>query len=229
MDDLTILFYSANHLDDVVPHFVERVRRHLTEVSAPGIPIISVTHRPTPLGTNVVVGDIGISAYNVYKQILIGAEQATTPFVACAEDDILYGSDHWTFRPPEDEFWYDEARWTLDDDGIFWWRNRTNMSVCIAPRALMVETLRERFEKYPTPTLDRMQLKGWGEPGRYEGNLKLPPRTRAFFRATMPSVGFNHRPSLGGKRRRQPDADILVRELAPWGDARALWAAYYYA
>ena len=63
---------------------------------------------------------------------------------------------------------------------------------------------------------------GWGEPGRYEKNLKLTPRKMEYFDSPEPSVTFNHAESLMGRRRVNPD-DIITTDLPIWGDADALW------
>jgi hypothetical protein len=221
--DLTLLYYTANRSDE---GFCERVRHHLQFLAAPGVPIISISHKPLAFGQNICVGDIGVSAYNIYEQILIGARAARTPWVACVEDDPAYDPSHFALRPPRDMFGYDYSRWMLDEDGTYWWRTRTTMGMCIAARALMIETLEERFAKFPTRILDRQKLKGWGEPGRYEGNLGLRDRPMLIFGAQGPSVIFNHRPSLGGKRRRNA-GDLVTHDLAPWGDGKALVAWFY--
>ena len=43
------------------------------------------------------------------RAILIGAQAASTPFVACCEDDTLYAPSHFTYRPALDTFAYDRS------------------------------------------------------------------------------------------------------------------------
>jgi hypothetical protein len=228
--DLTLLYYTANLITD---HFAERVRSHLErcveQLSPAGeaLPIVSVSQKPIAFGRNICVGDIGASTYNVYKQILIGAEAATTPYIACCEDDTLYPPEHLAYRPPtRDVFAYNLNRWWIEPEGHYRHRRRPNMSACIASTALMVEALRERFAKFPTPSTDRKQLNGWGEPGRYEENLGLPQRALLYFETSAPVVSFDHKPSLGGIRRRGA-GDVIQDDLPPWGNGRELWSVVH--
>jgi hypothetical protein len=214
--ELTILYYTANRIGD---EFARRVRAHLAWLAdALDVPVVSVSQQPVELGRNICVGEIGFSTYNVYRQVLAGAEAAETEWVACCEDDTLYTAEHLTARPPADEFWYNTARWWVEPQGVFRWRNRTAMHACVAPRELMVETLRTRFSAYPTPLWSKRELRSWGEPGRYEGNLNLPQVKREFFTTTEPIVTFDHKGSLYGLRRWNED-DKLQEHLPPWGSA----------
>lgn len=216
--ELTIIYYTANRIEE---RFAARVRDHLVETAA-GIPIISVTQKPVDLGRNICLGDIGFSTYNVYWQVMIGSMHADTPYVACAEDDTLYTREHFEQRPPADEFGYNRARWWVEPQWVFRWRNRTAMHACIALRSLMVQTLDTRFRAYPKPIFDRKKLRSWGEPGRYEGNLNLPEVKRGFFDTpAAPVVTFDHKGSLYGLRRWNKD-DRIERELPYWGTAAGL-------
>jgi len=221
--ELTLVYYTANKVEEA---FGERVRQHLVEVSAVGFALVSVSQTPLNFGQNICVGDIGFSIYNVYVQLLAGAKAATTPWIACAEDDYLYDPSHFGWRPPRDAFGYNHSRWNLDDSGVYWWRGRATMGMCIVWRELLIETLEEKFAKFPTPLFSREEHRGWGEPGRYESNLGLTLRKMTIMDAPGPTVIFNHRPSLGGKRRRNP-TDVCTPNLKPWGDGLALWSRFY--
>lgn len=218
--DLTLLYYSAQRIN------VGFAAAVLGELSL---------SRPTgsAFETLFQAKDVPQSIWQVYVNVLTLAKRATTPFVACCEDDTLYAPLHFTYRPAPDTFAYDRSRWVitrkLSADGkrreaFFYWRERTQMAMCIAPRALLIETLEEKFAKYPVPPVstDVAKKAGWGEPGRYEKNLGLTLRKREYFDSPEPSVTFNHAESLMGRRRVNPD-DIIKMNLAPWGDATALW------
>lgn len=234
--DLTLLYYTANRIS---AGFARAVRLELVETFTSGggnMPeSIAISHLPIEgLGDeNIVVGDVPQSIWQVYQNILLGAKAATTAFVACCEDDTVYSRSHFDYRPALDTFAYDRNRWVitrkLSDDGkrreaFFYWRSRHQMAMCIAPRELLIETLEEKFAKYPTPPESTTVAKkaGWGEPGRYEKNLGLTPRKMEYFDALEPSVTFNHGESLMGRRRVNPD-DKIVTDLPPWGEATALW------
>lgn len=238
MTDLTLLYYTANRIGD---HFAHEVLMALLsgalEVTENPFdyhyyPIVSVSHKPIDVGRNICVGEKPPSIWQVYQNILLGAKAAKTPFIACCEDDTLYAPSHFSYRPALDTFAYDLSRWVITRDlapdgksriAKFYWRERHQMAMCIAPRDLLVETLEERFAKYPEPVEHETAKKtGWGEPGRYEKNLGLTRRKMEYFRAAGPSVTFNHSESLMGRRRVNP-TDIICQDLPPWGNATELW------
>src|SRR5207249_978985 len=127
---------------------------------------------------------------------------------------------------------YNRNRWVLNRrlaadgktrEAVFYWRERTQMAQCICNRELLIETLEERFAKYPDPLPDPVLFPmGWGEPGRYEKNLGLKPRIREYFDTEQPNVTFNHSESIRG-RRQMKDSDTITENLPPWGNATELW------
>jgi hypothetical protein len=136
------------------------------------------------------------------------------------EDDALYTPEHFTPRP--ECFAYNRNRWRVYRD-FYLHKHRRDVTApgmwnCIAPRALMVETLEARFQKYPVKGSEI----GWGEPGRYELKLGLPPVKAVSFATAEPNVTFAYRGSLGGVRRVGPK-DVTRTELHYWGKASDLW------
>lgn len=243
--DLTLLYYTANRLDY---HFGRAVIGELAKRGPQMAPIVAVSHSR---GGVVPVleyhfghedGDCRLdllfaydkpfSIWQVYQNVLTGAKAAKTPYVACCEDDTVYAPSHFTYRPALDTFAYDRNRWVItrrlaadgkSREAIFYWRERHQLAMCIAPRELLIETLEERFAKYPQPVPHDVAKKtGWGEPGRYEKNLGLTRRKMEYFDSPEPSVTFNHSESLMGRRQVQP-TDIIKTDLPPWGNATELW------
>lgn len=245
MIDLSILYYTANRISD---HFASEVRRRLgAQAGTFGLPIYAASQSADNSARFVSFGGVSPvrtllqhghrpSIWQVYRNILALAHLASTPYVACCEDDTLYAAGHFQYRPPEDVFGYNHSRYVitrrLSDDGtrreaFFYFRERTQMAMCICPRHLLIETLEERFRKYPEPVPHDIAKKtGWGEPGRYEKNLGLPLRKLEYFRSAEPNVTFNHGDSLMGRRKVNPD-DILAKSVEPWGEANALWRDVY--
>lgn len=229
MIDRTILYYSANVIHE---SFASAVRARLLDAVDGRWPIVSVTQAPVALGQNVVVGPIGASIYNVYQQLLAAARLASTPVVACAEDDTLYAREHFEHDPPPHAFTYDHNRWVitrrLSEDhtrreAVFYLRRRTQLAMLVCSRDLLIDTLEERFERYPWPVGHaEAKRSGWGEPGRYEKNLGLRPRVLAYYEAAAPSVTFNHRAGLMGRRQMQT-TDAVKDAVEPWGSAEDLW------
>ena len=64
MNDLTIIYISANRIDE---GFAYRVREELLK-AAKGIPIISVTKKPLSFGKQNLVFPGECSIYNEYKE-----------------------------------------------------------------------------------------------------------------------------------------------------------------
>ena len=81
MNDATIIYYTSNRED---PAFEQRVRENILKNSG-GLPIISVSHQPIDFGKNICVGDVGTSGFNMFRQVQIACEAATTQFVISAE------------------------------------------------------------------------------------------------------------------------------------------------
>ncbi len=220
MNDLTVLYYSSNRISEF---FTNNVIEHLRGVISSDVPIISITHKPMSFGYNICVGDIGISAWNIYYQIYLGAKEATTKYLVCCEDDSLYVPEHFTYRPFDDTFAYNVHRWNVNKRNFYFRKNRPGMCMCIAPTQLMIDTLKIRMEKYPKDIYSRnAKIPFYGEPGRYEEQLGLPIVKRVHFQTKLPTLTFNHRPSYGGVRA-PLKTDIIQPDILYWGNARELW------
>lgn len=91
----TIIYYTSNREDERF----ERVIRERILRAAGGLPIISVSQKPIDFGTNICVGDVGVSNQNVFRQLEIGCRSATTEYVHTAESDTLYPPEYFQFIP----------------------------------------------------------------------------------------------------------------------------------
>ena len=108
MADLTILYLTHNQLDEEIATFC---RQKLLEV-ANIYPIISISQAPLEFGHNVCVGPIGIKFESLLAQIIRGCQEASTSFVAVAEHDCLYTSEHFQHRPSDPVvFEYNTNHW----------------------------------------------------------------------------------------------------------------------
>ena len=239
-DDLTIVYYTSNFLDTAQPHFLANVEQQLIKASG-DLPIVIVSQKPTMFGensTNVVVGDIGRSHLNIYRQILIGCKNAKTPYVAMAEDDILYSFEHFHSNLPkhDDTFLYDMNKlsvFTWTKPPLFSFRhNRMVVNQLIAPREMLIEALEERFAK-----VEELKSKGrdeasiikyFGDPGRYEALLGVTPRKTDTFMCTCPSIVFSHEHAYGylsqGKKKRL--GDLRIVEVPFWGRAEDMMKVF---
>lgn len=213
--DITILYYTAN----IIPEFFANNVREQLLLASNGIPIISVSQKPIDFGENICVEDLTPSIYNIYVQIYMGANNVKTKYVVCCEDDSLYVPEHFTRRPCEDAFAYNVNRWNVDETGVFFYRHRRGMCMCIAPTQLLIDTLEVRLRKYSDPFAN---IPHFGEPGRYEIGLGLPPVKLEEFDTKIPCLHFNHMDGQG-QRRKLRKVDKIVGDLEYWGNAKELW------
>lgn len=225
MSDLTIIFITANLMPPIWTEYQARV---LTE-SGNGFPIITISRKPTSIGLNLI-DDHEKSYWNIYRQMLRGAQIATTPYIAMAEDDTLYTREHFTeYRPALDAVSYNRSRWSLfswEERPIFCLRQRISNCSLIASREYLVESLSERMEKYP----DRGPEKWAGEVGRknIEKALGVTVRKCEEWYGSNPIVQLNH---LWGTDERQQTAwkkhgQIKAIEIPYWGKARDIVDVY---
>jgi hypothetical protein len=123
MKDLfTIVYYTSNKEDEV---FEAKIKKNLLNVCG-NIPIISVSQKPIDLGKNICVGDVGACDFNLFRQIQIACEAATTPFIISAEADCLYPPDYFQFIPDDSSEYYRFGplyilnKWGSGDWSGFW-------------------------------------------------------------------------------------------------------------
>ena len=220
MSDLTVLYYTANLLP---PGFASAVRAQLMLAVGDRYPIFCISQGPLDFGSaQINVGTIGPSVLNLYRQVLLGAKVARTPYVALCEDDTLYTPGHFdSYRPDLDTFAYNHNKWALYTWGPAVFSAKTNRSVlnqCIAPREQLVRALEERFEHEYTP--ERVQ-KHFAEPGRYERWLGVTIQKMVAFESPEPNIVISHEHALGFQQlgTRKALGDRQCERLDPWGTA----------
>jgi hypothetical protein len=228
MNNLTILYLTANE----IPHSWAKRQIKILLKAAGDYPIISLSRKPMKLGTNIL--DVEEKNYlNIYRQMLIGAKHATTPYVAVAEDDVLYHKEHFIFhRPRLDTFAYDMSRWSLYlwKPNLYSMKARRSNCTLIAPRELLIEALEERFDKYPTMEAYGDRQKFIGEVGRnlYEKHLGLTQWNNEDVRCHVPCIQFNHWNGtdykVNGDRKRL--GELKAYNIPYWGEASKLAKLY---
>jgi len=234
--DMTVIYYTANLLEDTHPKFVARIKDQLRKASD-GLPIISVSHEPLDFGKNICVGDIGRSHLNIYKQILIGCKEAETKYVAMAEDDILYSWEHFhCYRPKENIFGYNMSKWSIftwTKPPTFSYRHRRVVNSLIAPRDMLVAAMEERFKRLEVLKAEGRKeeniIKFWGDPGRYEDYLGVTIRQTQEFNSSVPNIVYSHEDAYGfisrGKRKALGNPRAYV--IPDWGKADK-FVEYFY-
>jgi hypothetical protein len=147
MNDVTIIYYTSNRED---PEFEKRVQETLVK-NCGGLPIISVSQKPIKLGTNICVGDVGTSGFNMFRQVAIALETAKTKFVISAEADCLYPPDYFKFIPPREDVAYRNSNlYVMPDKRDFFFHKKEGATHAqIVGRKFYLETLNKLFEGAP--------------------------------------------------------------------------------
>lgn len=199
--------------------------------------VISITRKPLDFGHNVLDESPAPCYWNIYDAMLRVALLADTPYVAMAEDDVLYPPAHFTeFRPPLDAVSYDRSRWSLFTWGepIFSQRDRVSNCSLIAPREYLLEALEERDRAWPQPPPDHLI----GEVGRAKVDRRLGVSVRncVEWHASAPMIQLTHPNGTdqgdygrdGHGRHMVKKHGHLARtdELPVWGKARDVLARY---
>lgn len=233
MNDLTIVYYTANKNKEF---FMANTQKYLLKAIG-DTSVVAVSFKPTLLGkrcTNICIGPQKRSNYMIYKQILIGAKEAGTKYVAMAEDDMLYSPQHFTHRPPDDKtFSYDINKWSIFSwlrPPVFSYRVRKLMNSLIVGRDALIKTLEERYAKYPTleeipPKLFKLY---WGEPGRFENHLGITPVKTEEYSSEVPNIMFSTSEALGylNLGGRKAHNKIQAERVEPWGTAEKVLKLY---
>ena len=228
-DDLTVVYYTANHIND---YFADNTRTQLLKAIG-DIPIISVSKKPLDFGYNSknFVVKLPRSQYSIYKQALIGVRAAQTKYVALAEDDVLYSPAHFRQRSSPGTFAYNIGTWSIftwSKDPIFTCKlnGRINLNGLICERDLFIEALEERFRLWPNP--EEIDKSIFGEPGKYDRHLGTTPRPTETFYTNPPNIVFSHETNLQfeGLGTRKAAGQIRAYEVPYWGRAEDILKLY---
>lgn len=219
--DLTVIYYTSNFIPD---KFMEYTKRELLK-AARDIPLISVSQKPMNFGKNICVGNIDRTHLNIYRQALRGAKEATTKYIAMAEDDVLYSPGCFTCHTPTPGvFAYNQNVWCLYTwvkPPVFSFKNRINLYSLICERELFIEAMEERFAKWPDES--KINIGMWAEPGKYEGSkhLGVTERKTEIFWSLTSNIAFSHQSALSflnlGTRKKL--GSLLSYEIPYWGRA----------
>lgn len=217
-NNLTIIFLTANK----VPKKWAKYQKLVLLKAADGLPIITISRKPLDWGHNLIDTEPE-SISNIYFQLLRGAKTAKTPYVGVAEDDTLYPKEHFhSFRPPQDSFSYNINRLGLFTWGkpTYFWKYRQSNAVLISPRKLLVDTLEERYQKYPNGTPDKIT----GELGRKELDdaLGVSRRKCMTFQTVISVLRLDHEYGVDQLARSRNKTMGIVQsyDVPHWGKAK---------
>lgn len=144
-----IIYVSSNREDN---RFEEKIRQNILSVT--NLPIISVTQKPVNFGRNIVVGNVGVSGFNMFRQILIGLKASDADYVIGCESDCLYPPDYFEFVPPDLRTVYrsDKTFILPYKRGCFYGKPNGTSLCQIIGREYYIEILESLFESAPTWT-----------------------------------------------------------------------------
>ena len=168
---VSIIYYTSNRED---PKFEQKIIDNIKEQT--NLPVISVSQKPLDFGTNICVGDIGLSYFNEWKQLLIGLKEAKTEFCIAAESDCLYPPEYFTFIPPEKDKVYQ-----YDNVWIYWtgkpafYRKYQCEGAQICGREYWIERLEDALKYSSRP--QKIIKKIFTESGSWTGNLVITFKT----------------------------------------------------
>jgi len=213
----TIIYYTASREDN---EFEQKIIDNLIE-QAGDIPIISVSQKPMNLGRNICVGDVGHSYLNEWRQILVGAREATTPYIIFAESDFLYPKDYFTLdNPTEDLYRYDNV-WIVFNNrhGNVYRKKGQSEGAQICKRDVLIK----EYEKYLE-----------GQPEWYDGVITIGKRGGnplskipiTFYGSDIPCLSFKTGNGLRDMTNTLNGEENKKYELPYWGEISSLRKKY---
>jgi hypothetical protein len=203
MTERTIVYCTSNRED---PALEAKIITNLLWTVAGQHPIIAVSQRPMVFAEqNICVGDVGASYPNLYRQMLLGAESARTPYVMFAEADQLYPPGYFDVDPADSKLISNSSLWILRhwDRSRFLRKEYGEMTICVQ-REHVIEALCRRLAGRPL----------WG-PGKI-GEI-FPKRKWDWFDAG-PVVSLKTTGNLSVNTSTMKDVEP-VAELPHWGRA----------
>lgn len=143
----TIIYYTSNRES---PIFEQKIRDNII-ANSNGLPIVSVSQKPIDFGKNIVVGEVGASGFNMFRQVQIACREAKSKFVLSCEADCLYPPDYFTFEPDRDDVCYrDSNLYVLAHKRAIYWRKPEGAThVQIVGREYYLNRLNDLFKGAP--------------------------------------------------------------------------------
>lgn len=219
---LTVLYYTSNRED---PEFEKKIIENLKQTCG-DLPIISISQKPIDLGKNICVGDVGHSYINEWRQILIGAKEAKTPYVICAESDHLYPPEYFTFVPPQnDRFYRYNNIWVVFKD--FSKGSYRRKACSEGAQVSSKEFLINLYEKYLDGKPEWINARHYN-PLDKNGNLDLSLQQAPydFFKGDIACIGFKTGMGISQMEHLFHDENSTKLTLPYWGYINDLRAKY---
>jgi hypothetical protein len=213
--EAVIIYVSSNKEK---PEFEERIRKNILEVT--DIPIISVTQKPIDFGKNVCVGDdVGVSGFNMFRQVLIALKESTADYVISCEADCLYPPDYFKFVPNSLDVPYRNSNVYVmgQHRNYFYHKPEGATHAQIVGRQFYIDTLEKLFEGCPMWSLEK------NFPKERYGKEDVFDKIE-YWDTANPVVQIKTSQSMRHYTRSER---IPIYELAYWGDGAKFRDKYY--
>ena len=215
---VTIIYYTSNKED---PNFERKVKDSLLK-NCGDLPIISVSQKPIDLGKNICVGDVGVSGFNMFRQVQIALEAATSEFVISAEADCLYPPDYFQFTPKELDVCYRDSNLYVmpDHRDFFFYKKEGATHAQIVGRKFYLATLDKLFKGAPQWSSEEINFpkERWRKEDVFD--------TIAYWKSQNPVFQIKtHR----GMRYYTHSDRTPVLTLPYWGDGRIIRKQYLWS
>jgi hypothetical protein len=214
--DLTVVYRTSNRER---PEFEYAIQATLLKTIG-DLPVISVSQHPIALGTNICVGDVGISNVNTWRQLQIGLQAATTPYVCTAEADFLHAPDYFAFVPPRDDVLYiPEPIYVLfarKRNRVCFWPKIGCQGAVVADRLFFLSCVDKVLDGFP-------QWSTYMGPDRTVHGI-FPDTLWETFHTASPTITFKTNEAM---HERTQVEQHRVHEVPYWGSAADLLDAYH--
>jgi len=213
--DTTVLYYTSNAEP---PAFETAILDYLVSM-LDGTPLVTVSQQPLPYGTNLCVGDVGMSNLNIFRQMQIGVQATHTPFICLAESDYLHPPEYFAFVPPrEDTFYYVMPLWVAfcqrGKKRLYCRKKRGSEGAMHVGRDFLLKALNTMLAGQPL--WKHARGRGMEIPLPYM--FKLGPREA--FTVPVPVITFKTDAQL--HRRTPHDLESRTTDLPHWGNIHDL-------
>jgi len=211
----TIIYCSSNR---EAPEFEQRIRDNI--LKATDLPIISVSQKPIDFGKNIVVGDVGASGFNFFRQSLIACEAATTEFVVSAEADCLYPPDYFTYRPPRDDVCYrNNNLYVMGQERTYFYKKEEGATHAqIIGREFYIKRLKELFKGAPQWSVEERNF-----PRERHHKVDIVDKIK-YYTTKNPVVQIKTHRSM---RHYTHSERIPIYSIPYWGDGKSFRDKYY--
>ncbi len=223
MEHLTTLIYYSSNREK--PEFEQRIRDNILKYCG-DLPIVSVTQKPIDFGKNIVVGNVGASGFNMFRQVLIACKKAKTKFVTSIEADCVYPPDYFQFIPEKENICYrNKNLYVMGQHRTYFFKKEEGATHAqIVGRQFYIDTLERLFEGEPEWDLKIEQKNFPKEKFHKKGEDVFKKFEIEFYETKNPVVQIKTSQSM----RNYTNSDRIPRhELPFWGSGKDFREKFY--